>query len=124
MGGINTYAYVEANPIIFYDPYGLWPFGLPGRDKADEHGPAWCEYYLPELSPTERDDLVKDILDELGWGDITSANNTFGSDFNPPTPDKLRDLTTKQKDFIKDFMDRVDGHDKAKDLVRDKLSPQ
>ncbi|ANO52656.1 RHS repeat-associated core domain-containing protein [Woeseia oceani] len=28
-GGTNTYEYVYSNPLIYYDPYGLWAFGDP-----------------------------------------------------------------------------------------------
>lgn len=28
-GGINTYVYAYSNPMIFYDPYGLWAWGDP-----------------------------------------------------------------------------------------------
>jgi RHS repeat-associated protein len=121
-GGISLYRYARNNPLRYVDPYGLWPFGLPGRGTAEKNAPSWVDRYVPELTDSERDKLVTDALDEFGWGDVNEGRNLFGEQAENP-PKDLSELTDKQKDFVRDFLKRIEkGNESAAQKCRDALN--
>ncbi|NDY43315.1 RHS repeat-associated core domain-containing protein [Dissulfurirhabdus thermomarina] len=123
-GGINLFAYVQNNPVNFTDPYGLWPFGLPGKSDALKNGSSWVDYYLPGMDKTQQQKIVNEVVDELGWKDVKNGLNKFGKDFQPPTPDQLKDLTSDQKKIIDDFFNRIDVPGDIKNRIHDLLYPE
>jgi len=122
-GDVTLYGYVGDNPVNLIDPYGLWPFGLPGKGDAIQNGPSWVNYYLPSLTEAQKENLVNEVVDEIGWGDITSGTSTFGTNFQPPKPEELHELKPGQKEFIQNFIDRIDVDEAIKKRIGDLLNP-
>jgi RHS repeat-associated protein len=106
-GGINTYVYVNDNPVNYIDPYGLWPFGLPGKGDALKNGPSWVDSYVPGLTHEQRDQLTKDGIDTLGWGDLAGAKKVFPGYDQMELPDNLGQLSDAQRKFICNFAKKL-----------------
>ncbi len=75
------------------------------------------------MSDEEKQAVVEEVVDELGWKDVKEVIDEFGPDFEPPEPDKLKDFTPDQKKIIEDFLDRTDIDDSIEDRIRDLLNP-
>ena len=71
---LTPFLLILNNPLKYIDPLGLWPWGLPGKGDAIKNGPSWVDYYLPGLSDSQKTDLVNQVVDEIGWGDVTSGS--------------------------------------------------
>ncbi|MBQ0775872.1 MAG: RHS domain-containing protein [Gammaproteobacteria bacterium] len=122
-GGVNVYGYVLGNPLMRVDISGLWPLGLPGKSDALENGPAWVKYYVPCAGDAEAAQITKEAVGALGWKDVKKGISKFGKDFQPPKPDELRNLTESQKEFMRDFIDKLNLSDEAKKELKDLLDP-
>jgi len=108
--------------LAYTDPLGLWPFGLPGKGSALKNGPSWVDYYLPGLSDPQKTNLVEKAVDGLRWSDIFKGKKVFGSDFKPPKPEDVQNLTPDQKGFIEDFVNRINPDKEVKDRIKDLLN--
>jgi RHS repeat-associated protein len=47
-GGVNTYAYVKASPLVRSDRYGLWGFAPPGEPPGSGCGDADTDPFVPD----------------------------------------------------------------------------
>jgi RHS repeat-associated protein len=116
--GVNTYGYVKQNPVTRIDPKGLWPefLGVPlfpeKKEQAEKNLPSLLTKIAPNLTQDQANQLSKDIIDELGTADITTAQ-TLANIKNP------NDLTTTQKQAIDSFLNRLPTADQnAADVLR------
>jgi RHS repeat-associated protein len=108
-GGINQYAYVRDNPLVYIDPSGLWPTLMPGRSNADAQGPGILQKLVPDLTPDEAKQLSQDSLDEFGWNDVANVPDASTT----PRPNSLSDLHDNQLEYIEKFLDRLPKKDRA-----------
>ena len=77
---------------------------------------------MPNLSDSERDKLTDDALEEFGWGDVNEGRKLFGEQAENP-PKDLSALTDKQKDFLRDFLKRIEkGNESATQKCRGALN--
>jgi RHS repeat-associated protein len=102
----NVYLYGANNPANLIDPYGLWPWGLPGRDAATQNAKNELDEHVPDLTDEERDKLAEDSIEEFGYGDIAKAAS-FGYGPTSTVPDDFSKLPEEQKDAIRAFLARV-----------------
>ena len=58
-GGVNTFGYVEGNPLIYFDEEGLFRSGSPANSGLREHTP-------PMMSPNSEPETQACLLDAGG----------------------------------------------------------
>ena len=115
IGGLNTYAYVGNGLTNWRDPYGLWPLGLPGKDRAKKELPEKLRELVPELTEQEANQISKDAIKEIDWGDVKDVMKVTPDINNTPPPSSLDDLSPEQKKLLKEFLDRLP--DRNKDAI-------
>jgi RHS repeat-associated protein len=119
----SPYFYVNNDPTDYIDMLGLWPLGMPGKDKVAGKLPEFLTKLFPSLTPAEIRQLTKDAIDELNWHDVRDANKI--TDFKKMAPPKKPDdLTKDQRELLKKFLDRLPPRDKtAVDKVKKACTP-
>ena len=110
-GGFNLYAYVGGNPLRYTDPFGLWPFGLPGKSQAQAQGPGQLQKLVPDLTSQEAKQVSNDAIDKLGWSDVSTIKSVTPDIMHTPPPDNLKDLNSGQVEFLKKFLDELPARD-------------
>ena len=67
LGGLNLYAYVENDPVLFNDPQGLWPGWL---DRAVDSTASWVSRKAKAVyrgAKTAVSTVASGIKDAAGW---------------------------------------------------------
>jgi RHS repeat-associated protein len=89
-GGLNTYLYGSANPLLYIDPYGLWLF----HHYGNWGGPGYVNGQL--YSPRGRGRNGRNRPPTTGWRESDIFPNPGEPDYLPPID--LRDMAYYQHD--------------------------